>query len=471
MKHALALGLILASGALMAQSAKVVTAGVTLKNGQLDKAWENIEAATLDPKTSIDPKTWDYRFKILNAIFDSQNIEYRSLVPLEKIPSMMKESYLKVKELDTKKKYVEDLEKTIKYEAALVSNSAIESYNVAATFENFKDTLKKYQLIDDEGMIRVQGVEANLDVLKSKAGKEKSIGREAVIKCLDGDKAKLLSCLDENSKKVFAQTKQAFELAVMASDIIGVVDTANIFNAAICAEKAGQKKEAAELYAKAANYNYGGPRVFSFAARLYKELGLKENQINIIKQGRAAHPEDLDLLVDELNIYLEKEDYVASEKLLKAAIEKAPNNEIMFYVLGSTYDKLANPTDKNNKELPKPTNYTDLLAKAKESYERALQLKPEYFDALYNYGVLLFNEGVEYNNRANALDYKTKKAQVDELNKKADAQFKAAIAPFEKAMAIKGDDIGVLTSLKQLYVRMEMTDKYNMVKAKLDQLQ
>ena len=40
----------------------------------------------------------------------------------------------------------------------------------------------------------------------------------------------------------------------------------------------------------------------------------------------------------------------------------------------------------------------------------------------------------------------------------------------EKALDLKPDDVYALRSLKELYYRLKMTDKYNAAKAKLDVL-
>lgn len=466
MKKVFTAGLVLASSIAFSQSAKVVSAYNYTQKGELDKAWENIEAASQDPKTSVEAKTWKYRFDVLFAISQSPKLEYRSLVKPEELANKMKESYQKTKELDTKNKFLDEIEAKIKLTGTIKNNQGIEAYTAAVALDSFKDTLNRFGLIVDNKS-KPEGITANLEALKQKANKNEK-GKEEIVKCLDGDKSGVVECLNAKSIESYKLATLFFTQSVAAFDIIGLVDSGNVFNAAICAERAGLKKEAAQLYLECTKIKYGGARVYSFAAKINKELGNKDQQLNIIKEGRVAYPEDLDLLVDELNMYLEAENYVESEKLLKAAIAKTPTNENMFFVLGSTYDKLANPTDKaTGKDLPKPSNYAELVAKALDSYKKAIDLKPDFFDALYNYGALLFNEGVELNNKANDLDFRTKKAQVDELNRKADLKFKDAVPIFERALALKGDDVSVLQSLKQLYLRLEMSDKLQEVTIKL----
>ncbi len=473
MKKLFTAGLILASSFAFAQSAKVVSAYNYNQKGELDKAWENIEAAVQDPKTGIEPKTWKYRFDILMNLMGAFQdpkapIEYKSLVKFEEIPLKLKESYAKCKEYDTKKKFVEEIEAKAKLMAVMMNNQGIEAYDGAAKgFVAFKDTLKRFNMLDGD-KVREEAVTANMEALKQKAAKLSKNSKDEVIKCLDGSPAGLMECLDKGAKTRFQMATMFFAQSVNALDIIGIVDSNNIYSAAVCAELGGLKKEAAELYKECAKIKFNGALPYESAARIYKDLGQKENMLNIIKEGRKEYPTELNLLVSELNYYLETSNYVESEKLLKQAVEADPKNEQMFYVLGVTYDNLANPKDASGKDLAKPANYDELVVKAKDAYKKTLELKPDFFDALYNYGALLFNDGVEFNNKANDLDYRTKKPQIDALNKKADEKFRESLPVFEKALSIKGEDVSVLQSLKQLYVRLEMTDKYNEVKKKLE---
>jgi hypothetical protein len=46
--------------------------------------------------------------------------------------------------------------------------------------------------------------------------------------------------------------------------------------------------------------------------------------------------------------------------------------------------------------------------------------------------------------------------------------FGQALPYMEKALELKPDDIYAMRSLKELYYRLKMTDKYNAIKAKLD---
>jgi tetratricopeptide (TPR) repeat protein len=96
------LGLV-ASGALTAQNANVVNAFNYMKDGNLPKAAEFIEPATLDPKTSVMEKTWRYRGDIYRMIALGEDAALKQQFP--NAIEMASESYLKANELDTKGAY------------------------------------------------------------------------------------------------------------------------------------------------------------------------------------------------------------------------------------------------------------------------------------------------------------------------------------------------------------------------------
>ena len=139
-------------------------------------------------------------------------------------------------------------------------------------------------------------------------------------------------------------------------------------------------------------------------------------------------------------------------KYLDMAIQQDPENASFYFALGTLYDKLGNLED------------------SKKCYEKAIELKEDYFDAYYNLGALYFNRGVKQVDVANAVPaneperYEAEKA-------KADVEFKKAIPYMEKAHECNPKDRYTLESLKALYYRQKMTDKQKEVEEKLKNLE
>jgi tetratricopeptide (TPR) repeat protein len=97
MKNLACIIVILLTTNTFAQNAKVVTAYRYLTGGEFDKALENIEPATKDPKTAEKEKTWRYRGEIYMGISQGDYEIGRT----EALTEAYK-SYAKAKELDTK---------------------------------------------------------------------------------------------------------------------------------------------------------------------------------------------------------------------------------------------------------------------------------------------------------------------------------------------------------------------------------
>jgi Flp pilus assembly protein TadD len=184
-------------------------------------------------------------------------------------------------------------------------------------------------------------------------------------------------------------------------------------------------------------------------ANVYNAMDDSEGYLAVVKKGRMAYPEDADLIVYELNYYLRNGQFEEAENNLKLAIEKEPMNKQLHFSLGVVYDNLGQ-TDK-----------------AAIAYEEAIEIDPDYFDAVYNLGALYFNQGVEMNNAANEIEdnkkYEAKKAE-------AKASFVEALPYLEKAHELDPKDLGAMQSLKTLYASIGQTDKYKEIKAKMDNM-
>ena len=266
--------------------------------------------------------------------------------------------------------------------------------------------------------------------------------------------------------KTFDKAVTSFENAVSLAAIFQKIDTLALYNAALSAERALQYDKAVEYYTKLIGYKYGEAKIYSFLANIYK---LQKNEVKAqetIKEGRAAYPNDKNLTIEELNYYLAQGKFKEAVANLNLAIAGDPNNQLLYFSLGTIYDNLANPP----KEKPQVTEaeYIEYSQKAEEAYKKALMLKPDYFDALYNLGALYFNQGVKINEMANTIKDNAKYAKEIKV---ADDKFTLSLPYLEKAEEIGTDDkktyTDLLNTLKQLYARTNQTDKYNKVKAKL----
>lgn len=250
-------------------------------------------------------------------------------------------------------------------------------------------------------------------------------------------------------------------------------DTSVILNSAYSAERAGEPGKAKLYYAKLISMKYPDNNIYLNLSNLYKFDNDTAKALQIIRDGRAAFPDSLNLMLGEINLLLSAGRNEEATKSLDAATKKDPNNPSLYLALGSTFDNLANPKDANQKELPKSKNYSEYLSKAEDAYKHGLAISPDNYELNYNLGAMYFNQAAEMANKANTLksneDYSKAKTSFE-------LKFKQAEPFLEKAMENnpqKSEDDkatydGTLNSLKQLYVRIGEMEKYEKIKGLLE---
>lgn len=246
---------------------------------------------------------------------------------------------------------------------------------------------------------------------------------------------------DEN----YGQAAKKFDLSAEVAGMFDVLDTMAIFNAALCYEKDDQVNLAVARYKTCGEQGYQVPNVYLFAANLLRQSDRTEDALQELQSARALFPREQSLIIEELNIYLEAEDYERAETNLKLAAEGDPTNEILWFSLGSVYDNL----EKTNE--------------ASEAYLKALELKADYFDANYNLGAMYFNDAVQGINEANDM-WKPRMSKVESTKQKGleDAAKKLFIEarPYlEAAHAASPADIDTIRSLRDIYARTGEDEK------------
>ncbi len=257
-----------------------------------------------------------------------------------------------------------------------------------------------------------------------------------------------------NSEK-FSTAADIFEkvlgvngLEMFAADSQGA-DTAIIYNTALAAYNAKEWDRAADYLKQTIKLSYGGGDAVLLLDQVYSNTADSLKMAANLQDGFEKYPEDDRILTQLINFYLSAKQNDKALDYLDKAIVKDPENATFYYARGVLNDQ------------------SKRFDKAITDYEKAKDLNPEYFDALYNLGVIFFNQGVEQMNHAND---KTDFKEFEKEKAKADALFKKSLPYMERALELKPEDAGVLESLKGLYYRFEMNDRYDVVKAKLDSL-
>lgn len=240
-------------------------------------------------------------------------------------------------------------------------------------------------------------------------------------------------------------------------------DTAAVLNAAITASRANNRPLTKEYYNKLLNMKYKDPKVYNSFASIYLVDKDTENYYNVVKQGRAIYPDDKDLMTKELFYMISTNKTSQAIDGLNTALQKDPKNTNMLFALASIYDKMSYENGKKNDTIEFNKNF----AKAEENYKKAIEIKPDYFEANFNLGAMYFNLAAEMINKANEIDA-SKVKEYDAAKAKYDVRLKQAQPYLEKAHEIQPKDDATMSSLRQLYAHLNMTDKANDMKKQMD---
>lgn len=201
-------------------------------------------------------------------------------------------------------------------------------------------------------------------------------------------------------------------------------------------------KEIVKVYekGKVVGYNKGeGASSYAKALRMNK---MWAEERKVLDEGRAKFPKNNNLIIEDFLFYSEQGDNASAEKVINDAIAKNPKDVVLFYLQGIALSGMGRNDD------------------AVAAYNKAIEINPKYFDAYYNIGNLYYNQGVAKIEKINEIKdnalYTKEKAAAEEF-------FKQAIPYLEKAREINPKDRDTRIMLKNIYFRLNMTDKYTEV--------
>lgn len=404
-KFAFLIGLLITVSFGFSQNSKVVSAYNYYNNGKLDKAKENIDAATANPKTAANAKTWYYRGNIYIEIYRTQDSLYKNL-DADALPKAY-EAYTKAMELDVKKQYLVDIMTYMPIVGESYFNQGAKKYNDGMNALNAQDSV--------------------------------------------------------TSRTEFGESVNSFEMAYQIYEDLGRVDTTTIYYVSIAAELGEDYDKAITNLEKLMEMGYPEPSIYSSAASIYyTHFNDAEKAASTYLAGRERYPEDLNLLLNETNFFLAEEETEKALNNLQLAAQIDETNPTIFFAIGAKYNEVVDDTSRT-KEMRE-----EAFVEASTAYKKSIAIDPEYFDPNYNMGALYVNKAASLIEIANELPF-DKQAEYDTLRNQADTYLKECLPYLEKAMELDPTDRSTLISLKEIYTRLKMYDELKLIDAKLEE--
>lgn len=363
----------------VSQSNQVQNASNYLRNKEYDKAKIAADLASEHESTKSNPKMWMYRGKVYQAIYFDTSKVVKRLDAEAEEKAL--ESYINCLKNDKDNIYKDEVKGLIVQASAAVSNKA----NVYKVNKEFEKALRCYDLM-----------EAALPYDFDQGMKRNNITKE---------------------KLVYSK----FEMYKYAAN----------------------KEKTLEYANKLIDMKYKEPRIYTDMVKLSLLDKDTAKALTYIEKGKLMFEDNMELVNQEINIYLARNKTNELKTKLNNAIELAPDNEVLHVILANIYQK---------------TNESD---KAEAEYLKALEIKPDYEIANYNLGVMYFNTGNEWNDKLGALPPK-ETAKAKEYEGKANEYFRKAVSNFEKSYEVTPDK-ATKQQLRKLFLRlgeMEKADKY-----------
>ncbi len=258
---------------------------------------------------------------------------------------------------------------------------------------------------------------------------------------------------DEDYEKALASFEQILEinnLDIIKQDNPDAVDTVILFNSGLAAFNAEHYDKAINYYSEAAKHGYNGARTYSLMAQAYQAKSDTLGALNALKEGFEKYPEDQVVLESMIQIYMDMDKTDDAMKYLEMAIQNDPTVPRYYFAQGALYEKL------------------DKQEEAIKTYEKCIEVDPTFFNGYYNLGALYYNNGVKQMDIAREVP-PNENAKYEAEMAKADDWFQKALPYMEKCIELQPNDNMTLESLKNLYYRLKMMDKYNAVLEKLGQ--
>lgn len=299
---------------------------------------------------------------------------------------------------------------------------------------------------------------------------QKAIELDTKKEYYDGIMAQLVRCgsafydrgaANFNAAK-YLQAMQCFNKTIEINTMIGNPDSAATYNAGISAMNAKMYDKAKDYFNKVMKLDYRNPLLYFYLSNIYKDEKNYTKAMDIVKKGRKLYPDNKYLMIEQVNIYLAAGMMKETKGLLDTLIKITPNDPTLYYAFGGAYDAYANDTTKSTADR----DY--YFGETVTAYKKAIELKPDYFDAIYSLGALYFNDGIRLFLEADKMVNDMTKYK--EMQAKFEDRWKNALPYLEKALELNPNDMNTLISLKQLYSRTNQMDKLKVVNDKLKSL-
>ncbi|QQU05031.1 tetratricopeptide repeat protein [Myroides odoratus] len=191
------------------------------------------------------------------------------------------------------------------------------------------------------------------------------------------------------------------------------------------------------------------PEIVKNLALIYYQEGQYDQAEKAIVEARKANPDDTNLMLTQMDLYLKSNNMGKYEEIAKEALAKNPNDDLLLYNLGVTSYQAGRMED------------------ARKYYEQAIRINPKNENAYLNMAFIKLQPDEELTNKMNSLGMSAAdNKKYEQYQKEKKAIYRDAMNDLEKVLAINPTNEEAIQTLKNIYRALEMNDKLKALEAK-----
>lgn len=199
---------------------------------------------------------------------------------------------------------------------------------------------------------------------------------------------------------------------------------------------------------RAKNTDYRQNDVYQSLCSVYEQAKDSVNLLKTLEEGMVKFPDEPFYLMSLIKTYIYSNKNDEAIEYLNTAIQKDPNNANLYDVMGSVYESGLKDYDK-----------------AEMYYKKAMEVDPNYTEAIPNLGRVYYNQAVNRQSEANMINDSKKYQEEVAIAKEL---FKKALPYYEQAHKEKPDVRDYMIALRGIYYNLNMGPEFEAIEAELN---
>jgi tetratricopeptide (TPR) repeat protein len=236
----------------------------------------------------------------------------------------------------------------------------------------------------------------------------------------------------------------------------GEIDTVMIQYSGIIAREINDMETAIKQYERLTEINYGGPNTYLLLKEDYMDAGDTAAAIDVLERAFEVYPDSVGIVANLIDLYIRNDKIAEGLTTIDKSISNHPERGEFYYWKGRLY---LNSDDESR------------VDDALKVYLKAIEVDPTIYYVYYDIGLIYYLQGQDLFTQAGT---EKDKATRELMNQMATEKFESAIPMLESSIEHNDSYNEImqesLDTLKRIYYRLQMTDKYEETDRKLNEL-